>query len=139
MFDLSNKKCPCGATQSSFVAQSLTVIGYFAIISLMRNSRSLQIFIVVIFIVCVVAGFFVGVYFGYENRPAVQKVTVLLNKETDKPAGVDFSPFWKAWSIINEKYVIDHSTSSPKLTDQDRVWGAISGLADSLGDPYTVF
>jgi len=105
----------------------------------MKESRSLKIFFIIVFVLCVTAGFFVGVYFGYENRPAVQKVTVLLNKETGKPTNVDFAPFWKAWSIINDKYVIDHGTSTPKLTDQDKVWGAISGLTDSLGDPYTVF
>jgi carboxyl-terminal processing protease len=35
---------------------------------------------------------------------------------------------------LNEK-----SIYAKKITDQDRVYGAISGLASSLGDPYTVF
>ncbi len=105
----------------------------------MSNSRGLRIFFIIVFVLCVTAAFFVGVRFGYGNRPAVEKVSVLLNKENDKPGNVDFSPFWKAWSILNEKYVIDHSTSSPKITDQDKVWGAVSGLVNSLGDPYTVF
>lgn len=47
---------------------------------------------------------------------------------------VDFSPFWKAWGILNEKYVLSAST-----TDQQKLWGAIEGLASSLKDPYTVF
>lgn len=47
---------------------------------------------------------------------------------------VDFEPFWKAWQVLNEKYVGAAST-----TDQDKVWGAIKGLAASTGDPYTVF
>lgn len=50
------------------------------------------------------------------------------------PQGVDFAPLWKAWSILNEKYV-----HPEKATDQDKVWGAISGLAQSFNDPYTVF
>lgn len=45
-----------------------------------------------------------------------------------------FAPFWKAWKILNDKYVA--ATSSNK---QDQVYGAIKGLAASEGDPYTVF
>ena len=46
----------------------------------------------------------------------------------------DFSPFWKAWNTINEK-----SPDAKKITDQERVYGAISGLVGSLNDPYSVF
>ena len=31
------------------------------------------------------AVFVVGVYFGYSNRPAIDKVTGLFNKEAEKP------------------------------------------------------
>ena len=31
------------------------------------------------------------------------------------------------------------ATTTEEITDQDKVWGAIKGLADSLGDPYTTF
>jgi len=79
--------------------------------------------------------FIAGIYFGYTNRPEVQKITALLNKE--EPAGlseVDFDPFWKAWNIIESKYV-----SNDGLNRQDMVWGAISGLVASLKDPYSTF
>lgn len=49
-------------------------------------------------------------------------------------AKADFGPFWDAWSVLNEKYGGDKTP-----TDQEKVWGAISGLASSYGDPYTVF
>ena len=62
----------------------------------------------------------------------------LLNQTEDKPAEVDFAPFWKAWNLINEKYV-PASTTADKVDDQEKVYGAIKGLASSLGDPYTVF
>jgi len=79
--------------------------------------------------------FLVGVYAGYENRPEVNKITTLINKEVDMSAtAVNFESFWRAWNIINEKYV---STDGPD--DQEKVWGAISGLVDSLDDPYSVF
>src|SRR3989338_10878181 len=60
------------------------------------------------------------------------------NPNKDRPANVDFAPFWKAWNLINEKYV-PASTTSETVGDQEKVWGAIKGLTSSLGDPYTVF
>lgn len=50
---------------------------------------------------------------------------------------VDMTSFWKVWNTVNEKFV---SASTTKVvSDQDKLYGAISGLVDSLGDPYTVF
>lgn len=86
-------------------------------------------------IVLLVALFFgLGVYVGDRNRPAIDKVIGISNKEPQVATTVDFSPFWKAWNIINEK-----SPEAGKITDQDRVYGAISGLVGSLNDPYSVF
>jgi carboxyl-terminal processing protease len=61
----------------------------------------------------------------------------LANMEIGKPGQVDFAPFWKAWDVINEKFV--PATTTKEINDQTKVWGAIGGLAGSLGDPYTVF
>ncbi|RJQ35093.1 S41 family peptidase [Candidatus Parcubacteria bacterium] len=61
------------------------------------------------------------------------------------PPGVDFSPVWKAWYVIDEKFVpaaVATTTSlatSTEETNQERVWGMVQGLAESLGDPYTYF
>ena len=62
------------------------------------------------------------------------------------PPDVDFSPVWKAWAIIDEKFVpVSVASSTPVIAssspkgDQERVWGMIEGLAASLDDPYTFF
>ena len=61
------------------------------------------------------------------------------------PEGVNFSPVWKAWGIINDKFVpAAVGTSTPiatttKAINDERVWGMIQGLAGSLNDPYTYF
>jgi carboxyl-terminal processing protease len=47
---------------------------------------------------------------------------------------VDMSDFWKVWNTIDEKY-----PDASKVTEQDRVYGAISGLLGSLNDPYSIF
>ena len=72
------------------------------------------------------------------QRSKAVSINTLANTTSGEPASVDFSAFWKAWNVIQEKYV-PASTTAKKITDQDKVYGAISGLASSLGDPYTVF
>lgn len=61
------------------------------------------------------------------------------------PEGIDLDPVWKAWKIIDEKFVpaaVASSTpiaSSTAAANQEKVWGMIQGLAASLNDPYTHF
>src|SRR3989338_153687 len=61
------------------------------------------------------------------------------------PTDVDFSPVWKAWAVIDEKFVpVSVASSTPVASsspngNQERVWGMIEGLAASLDDPYTFF
>ena len=50
----------------------------------------------------------------------------------------EMADFWKAWNALNANYVITHASSTIP-TNKERVYGAISGLANSYGDPYTVF
>jgi len=88
-------------------------------------------------VLLILAIFFAGAYFGYSERPAIEKVTSVTNKATPpliSSDSVDFDPFWESWKIIEEKYV-----AKDGINKQDMVWGAIQGLAKSLDDPYTVF
>ncbi len=97
----------------------------------MRSALAIGILITVI-------AFLGGLQFG--KREAVGAEV-----SASMPAGVDFSPVWKAWNIIDEKFVpASVATSTPIATStaditQERVWGMISGLAASLNDPYTFF
>lgn len=47
---------------------------------------------------------------------------------------IDFSLFWKVWDLLHREYL-----RRDDINDQDLLYGAISGLARSLGDPYTTF
>lgn len=50
----------------------------------------------------------------------------------------DFTAFWKAWNVLNTRFVQTHgSTTAP--TTKEKLWGAISGMTNSFGDPYTVY
>ena len=89
---------------------------------------------VIFFLVLFFLAFIGGVYVGNHNRPEIDKAIGLSNKETGVTTETDFSPFWKVWNTINEKY-----PKAENITDQNRVYGAISGLMGSLNDPYSVF
>ena len=85
--------------------------------------------------IIIVAAFFVfGICLGIHNRPAIDKITNITNKNAPTEITADFESFWKVWNLINEKY-----PEAKKITDQDRVNGAISGLVGSLNDPYSIF
>src|SRR3989344_9101408 len=96
----------------------------------MKNILSAKKIIVVL---ALLAAFFVGIQVGAKNISSIEKVS-LANKETAVDTEADFAPFWKVWNTINEKY-----PKADKITDQKRVYGAISGLVNSLEDPYSVF
>ena len=79
--------------------------------------------------------FFFGYQRGEKNISAELKIAELQNKDIGQPEQVDFSSFWQTWNVINEKFV----TTATSTTAQEKVHGAIEGLAKSLGDPYTIF
>lgn len=65
----------------------------------------------------------------------IPQVSVInLSPPVPPAGGIDFSLFWDVWGRL-EKSFIDKKALDP----QKMVWGAISGMVQSLGDPYTVF
>jgi len=99
-------------------------------------------------VVIAIVGFFAGTAIGTSHvAPATAIMgAVGITENYTQPTNVDFSPVWKAWSIIDERYVPPHAATTTATTTpngasdpQARVWGLIDGLAGSLDDPYTVF
>ena len=91
--------------------------------------------ILILFLIA--AGFFYGgYYFGkrgflIEVRKNPPKIEVINRYPADK--AVDFTLFWDVWDMLNEKYL------ERPIDPQKMVYGAISGMVNSLGDPYTSF
>ncbi|MFH1462533.1 MAG: S41 family peptidase [bacterium] len=54
--------------------------------------------------------------------------------EVCPPQDLDFSLFWEAWKMIEDEFV-----DKDKFNVQEMIYGAISGMVNSLEDPYTVF
>ena len=99
----------------------------------MWNRKKIGMLLVALFIIA--GSFGAGFYFGL-NTPAENKILNVLHK--DQPIQlreqVDFSLFWQAWNILENKYV-----DIGKVKRQEMLYGAISGLLKSMGDPYTIF
>ncbi len=74
-----------------------------------------------------------GFYLGLNQNVRLKKEANLANMQSTLPQ-TDFAPFWTVWSLLDEKY-----PNASEITDQDRVYGAISGLVGSLNDPYSTF
>jgi len=72
------------------------------------------------FAVCFIFGIWLGVAKIAYNVP--------------QPGTIDFSLFWDAYNKLQENF-IDPS----EIDDQKIIYGAIDGMARSLGDPYTGF
>ncbi|MDP2788465.1 MAG: S41 family peptidase [bacterium] len=80
-------------------------------------------------------GFFLfGFSLGNHNKPEAKEIINLASKNTAVNTNADFSPFWKVWETIDEKF-----PDAEKTSDQERVYGAIDGLIGSLDDPHSVF
>lgn len=77
-------------------------------------------FLIIIFLLIFLTGFLIG---------KSQNICQIC-----PPQKVDFSLFWQAWDQIHKDYV------KPKdLDNQKLIYGAISGMVNSINDPYTVF
>ena len=76
--------------------------------------------LITIFVLIFGIGFFVG------KNQVVCRICASEN--------VDFSLFWDAYEKLHQNFI-----EPDKINDQDIIYGAISGMTKSLGDPYTDF
>src|SRR3989344_5576348 len=89
----------------------------------------------ILIIVSIAAGFAGGIFYSKEQAGRLENIPQeLINRDEGKVKKVDFSDFWKAWQLLEAKYV-----DQGKLDYQKMVYGAIDGMVDAVGDPYTVF
>lgn len=90
---------------------------------------------VVIAALCILAG---GIGYRLGERKTSLSFTpdkrIVVNQNSPSSVNVDFSLFWDVWQRVTHSY-IDRATIDP----QKMVWGAISGMVSSLGDPYTTY
>ncbi|MFZ5559830.1 MAG: S41 family peptidase, partial [Patescibacteria group bacterium] len=92
-------------------------------------------FVIPIAIILAIVLFLGGFLIGRKSVPSpALHERIFFNKELGKPEVIDFSLFWEALRKIEENYV-----DSDKIDYQQMLYGAISGMTDSLDDDYTIF
>ena len=86
--------------------------------------------------------FVVGAYAGTQKTiakilepAAFTNAQSLSGVSSTAPSNENLSEFWYVWNLMNQKY--SFTTTAP--TDQDKIYGAISGMVSSYKDPYTEF
>ena len=105
----------------------------------MQNSQTKRLIFALVFAVFLGGAFYGGFVSGKAQELQANRSDAIINKDVNKPDGIDFSLFWKTWNTVNQKYVATHGSTTVPVTDQARVYGAIKGMVASLGDPYTTF
>ena len=91
--------------------------------------------LVLLIIISFLGGYFFGVNKVRLDWSNYKPVLNIVNKEP--PRGVltvDFQPFWTVW----EKLLVGYYDKS-KLDQQKMLNGAISGMVQSIGDPFTLY
>ena len=81
-----------------------------------------KFFISIFLVLVILSSFGLGTYFGKSQCKICP------------PEEIDFSLFWEVYHRLQEKFV-----DKGKFDIQKMIYGAISGMVKSLGDPYTVF
>jgi carboxyl-terminal processing protease len=75
-------------------------------------------------------------FLGLYNTATLAEPALVLE---DPGKSVDFSNFWKTWYVLEKNFNPAATSTFSASTTEARVAGAIAGLAQSYGDPYTVF
>ncbi|MDE2001011.1 MAG: S41 family peptidase [Patescibacteria group bacterium] len=89
-----------------------------------------------VFIVAAAAGIALF-YGGYElgiRHPKVVTLDNVTNTDAKSDITANFGTFWEAWDVMKNEYL-----KGADLTNQKMVYGAITGLVNSAGDPHTIF
>ncbi|MDP2671218.1 MAG: S41 family peptidase [bacterium] len=68
------------------------------------------------------------------TRGEFKPLISLSNRQTPTNTTVSFNQFWEVWDHLTSEYLNKNDIDQQKL-----LYGAISGLVEAAGDPYTVY
>ncbi|MEI6529082.1 MAG: S41 family peptidase [Candidatus Falkowbacteria bacterium] len=94
-----------------------------------------------ILLAILLATFWGGFYAGRKGTSVAGRSSARIIALTDAKTTVansddnfDFNLYWEVWDALKVNYV-----DKVKIKDKDLFYGSLKGLAESVGDPYTVF
>lgn len=111
-----------------------------------KSRLVIKIGIIILILVLMFVSFGAGLYISGKKevfkelaKKEVVYVGKILGKYTQPKNGplvqdVHFDLFWDVWDTLKKEYV-----DGDKLNEKELFYGALSGMVDAVGDPYTVF
>lgn len=97
-----------------------------------KANSSKKIISTLVLVILIFAG---GFYFGL-NKQKDPFRSVAYNEEGAivEEEKLDFNLYWEVWDNVKTNYV-----NKNKIEDKDLFYGSLKGIAESTGDPYTIF
>ena len=96
------------------------------------NSTKKNVISVVVLVLIIGISFFSGLSLGGKGY-AFNAQSFTLQDKNGSPQNVDYSLLWQTLDILNSKDI------DKPLDQQKLLYGAISGMVNAVGDPYTTF
>jgi carboxyl-terminal processing protease len=84
-------------------------------------------------VILLVACLSVGFVFGRLSSNISATLPQLLNPSSSASTNELFKPFWEAWQLVHDEYLVQ------PVDDEKMMQGAIRGMMDSLGDPHSAY
>jgi carboxyl-terminal processing protease len=109
---------------------------YYGVMKIDKRQIIETVIAVVVGIALLGSGFWLGWATGVKHPKTVlvSQATNIVPPQGTGATSADFGTFWEAWQDINDLYL-----RNPSVSSTAKVYGAIAGLVQSLGDPYTEF
>lgn len=83
------------------------------------------------------SGYGVGIiqktYFSEDNIQKQFSENAQVNITQNADENINFDLFWEVWNLVKDKHI------AQPVEDIDLFYGAMAGIADSVGDPYTSY
>ena len=99
----------------------------------MKSTKYFQILLLIV--ITFLAGYYAGVSkISLDWKSYKPTITVSSKEPPQTITNVNFSNFWTVWQNLENKYY-----DKSKLDPQKLLNGAISGMVQSIGDPYTTY
>lgn len=101
--------------------------------SKIKSKLSTNVFRVILILIICSVFYSLGFLIGRDgSQLGITTPSGVVNAEKGKNTSVDFSVFWKTWDTVTKNYV-------GQVDEKKMVEGAIAGMVESVGDPYTTY
>ena len=100
----------------------------------MHSKKIKTVLLITGFLITAIAGYEFGLSVGEQTLLEKPPQEIISATSNNVATTVDFSIFWETWHEIEQNFF-----HKEPLDYQKMVYGAVSGMVKSLGDPYTNF